>query len=328
MGRRVSAIWVLAAAAAAVLAGCAAQDVFEGVIGVDVTPPAYVSARATAANSLSVEFSEAVSLVSVRFDPELRVAGSSSEAAEVRIVFEKPLETGRRYVMDLSASDAEGNTVTVLAPFYGRNDRPPTLVVNEIRTEYSKPKTEFVELYASVAGNLGGLSLVTATAGFSEPVYIFPPVEVSAGEYVVVHLRTLDEGTVDETGDIGVSPGTEASAAARDFWVPGTEKRLRSTDVVAVLGTDGSPIDGVAFWEAPEKGWSTEQQRSAAEFLEKEGAWTGEAALSAGCSPTRTLGRNSASADVDSKADWRVVATSDATPGSANAETTYAPKKR
>lgn len=317
-----------AAACAALLFGCAEQNVFEGVVGTDAVPPSYLAARATADDRLTVEFSEAVSLTSVRFDPELPVSATSSEDSAIRIDFAKALETGRRYVMDLTASDADGNTVTVLAPFFGRNGHPPALVVNEVRTEYSKPKAEFVELHVREAGNLGGLGIATATSGFFEPVFVFPPVEVAAGEHVVVHLRSLEEGLVQETGGIGASSGTEASPAARDFWVPGTEKRIRKTDVVAVVGTDGAPLDGVAFSETPEAGWETEPLRAAAEFLSEKGAWKGGAVSSAGCTATRTLGRDASSSDGDTKEDWRVVATGGATPGSVNAETSYSPKKK
>ncbi|MFA6507384.1 MAG: hypothetical protein WCT14_14895, partial [Treponemataceae bacterium] len=248
----------------ALIAGaCSPQLVFQGVVGVDAVPPTYVSARTPTVSSLSVVFSEAVKVQSLRFDPDIPVTATSDGASEVLIDFSKTLEPGRRYMMDLTAEDSEGNTVTVLAPFIGRNDHPPRLVVNEIRTEYSKPKVEYVELFVKEAGQLGGLALVTTAAGFSEPVLIFPPLEVRADDYVVIHLRSIEEGLIDETGALDASTGTDSSPTARDFWVSGAEKRIHKTDVVALLDTDGNPLDGVAFTETPGTDWKSEDLRKA-----------------------------------------------------------------
>jgi hypothetical protein len=277
---------------------------------------------------LTVEFSEAVSLSSLRFDPAVPVAHTQDGAATVRIVFSRSLDAGRRYVVDLAAADSDGNTISVLAPFIGHNGNPPVLVINEIRTEYSKPKVEFVEFYVSGSGNIGGLSLVSATVGFSEPVFTFPPLKVSAGDFIVVHLRSPDEGVMDELAAVDQSPGTDASPTARDFWVPGTAKRIRKTDVVAVLGTDGKPLDGIMFSEAPDQEWKTEELRSAADILLRSNAWVGPPASSVGCTTTRTLCRETGSFDSDTRNDWKVVGTGGATPGSANKDSVYAPSKK
>ena len=282
------------AISAAFLCGCSPQPVFEGTIGVDAAPPTYVSARMPTGNRLAVVFSESVKVKALRFNPELPVSATSDGASEVLIDFTQALEPGRRYIMDITAEDPDGNTITVLSPFIGRNDRPPKLVVNEIRTEYSKPKVEYIELFVKGAGQLGGLSVVSTAAGFSEPILVFPPVEVSSGDFIVVHLRSIEDGLVDEIGALDASSGTEASPTARDFWAPGAEKRVRKTDVVAVLDTDGNPLDGVAFTETPGTDWKNEELRTAADFLVGKGAWSGDAALSVGCTATRTLGRKRA----------------------------------
>lgn len=317
-----------AAALAFLLYGCSPLPVFEGILSVDAEPPCYVSAKMPKADRLTVVFSEAVKLSSARFDPEVPVAASGDGTAEVTIDFSRPLECGRRYVMDLTAEDADGNTVTVLAPFIGRNDHPARLVINEIRTEYAKPKVEYIELFVKEAGQLGGLSVVTTASGFAEPVLVFPPLDVASGEYVVVHLRSIEEGLVDETGAVDASGGTDSSPSARDFWVGGAEKRIHKTDVVAVLDTEGDPLDGAAFTETPGSDWKNEELSSAAAFLAEKGAWPGEPASSLGCTTTRTLGRSALSIDTDSKADWKVTATGGASPGSVNSETAYAPNRK
>lgn len=315
-------IWI---AAALLLAACAPPPILEGVIGVDATPPTFLSARMPTTTRLAVRFSEPVAVRAVRVDPELPVQAAGDGAAEVSIDFARAAECGRRYVLDIEAEDADGNTVTALAPFLGRNDDPPAVLINEIRTEYSKPKAEFVELRALEAGNLGGLSLATTVAGFGAPVFTFPPLAVAAGEFVVVHLRSAEEGLADETGALDASSGTDSSPAARDFWVPGNEKRVRKTDVVALLDTEGEPLDGVAFTETPGIEWKNEALREAAAFLSLRGAWTGEAASSVGSAATRTLCRGPGAADSGAARDWRIVATGGASPGAPNAATVYVP---
>jgi len=303
--------------------GCAPDAVFEAVVSLDVVPPIYVEARMPAADRLSLGFSEAVRIVSLRFSPDLPVAGLSDGGEVALVSFAGPVVAGLRYVVDCVAEDAEGNSVSVLAPFYGRNDDPPRLLINEVRTEYSKPKVEFVELLVLESGELGGLSIATSAAGFGEPVFVFPPCRVSAGEFVVLHLRSIEEGLVDETGSLDASSGTEASPAARDFWVPGAEKRVRKTDMVALLDTQGEALDAVAFSETPGSEWKTDDLKACAAFLERSRAWIGEPVASAASTTTRTIGRKQSAEDGGGKADWAIAATGGASPGAANSEKYY-----
>lgn len=333
-GRSSAGAAVLAAAFA--FFACAPEAVFQGTVGVDCSPPSFVSARCSAADRLDLVFSEAVTVSSLRIDPPVANAAVSDGAAEVAVSFPGPLAAGAPYVVDLVAEDADGNTLSVLAPFRGRNDSPPRLLINEVRTEYSKPKAEFIELVVLGGGQLGGLAVVSSILGPGTPLFVFPPALVEEGELVVLHLRTLEEGCVDETGDSASSAGTEALPTARDFWVSGAEKRIRKTDGIAVLDCDGAPLDCVLLSENAEGAWKNDEVGAFAAFLAERGAWLGasgalvpaDAAPSAALTATRTLCRNAASDDSNAAGDWKTVATGKATPGGINSEVGYAAKRK
>jgi len=323
-------------AAAFAFCACAPEAVFQGAIGVDCNPPSFVSAHCSAADRLNLVFSEPVTVSSLRIDPPAAAAEVRDGTSEVSVAFSAPLSEGAPYVVDLVAEDADGNTLSVLAPFRGRNDRPPQLRINEVRTEYSKPKVEFIELAVLGGGQLGGLAVISSILGPGTPLYVFPPALVAAGELVVLHLRTLEEGCADETGDPASSAGTEALPTARDFWVPGGEKRIRKTDGIAVLDCDGAPLDGVLLSENADGAWKNDEVCAFAAFLAERGAWRGtssvlspaDAAPSAALTATRTLCRNAASDDSDAAADWKVVATGKASPGGINSEAIYTGKRK
>jgi hypothetical protein len=234
---------------------------------------------------------------------------------------------------DILVEDRNGNTLNVLVPFRTRNDDFPSFVITEIRTEYSKPKVEFVELRMLTAGNLGALRMFIAASGLDAPFFEFPPAAVSAGEYVVVHLRTLDPASVNETGgDLADTPYTkdnEAQPDARDFWIPESKKHLsKKAGAVFFTDQDDRIIDAVMFGEsAAGPVWQDEKMARAAELLGNAGAWIAAdgnipgpaaAVLSKDTSATRSICRDEAAADGNSAADWYITATSGATPGKPN----------
>ncbi len=331
IGLSLAALAVVGAACA-----CAPETPFEGVLNVDASAPTFLGCAATKADRVEFLFSEPVVVSSLRFD---RVQHDSVAVEDSTVVatFSQPLEEGGRYVGDIIVEDPEGNSLSVLVPFRGRNDRIPPLRITELRTEYAKPKVEFVELHLEAAGQLGGMRLVSSDQGFDVPLFEFPSTEVAAGEYVVVHLRTLEDGCVDETGALDVSLGVDASPTGRDFWLPDAEKRVRKIDAIAVLDMDGKILDALLISETQDGDWKKEELIAAAERLEDGGAWKrpdgsggslspADAFLSAATTATRTICRSEPDADTDSASDWYVTVTKGATPGRENNPGRYVPK--
>jgi hypothetical protein len=257
---------------------------------------------------------------------------SDDSSGKVVVFLNQALPEGVPVTADILVKDARGHTLNVLVPFTSRNTNVPSIQLTELRTEYSKPKVEFVEFKAISAGNLGALRLFIASNGIEEPVFTFPSVEVRVGEYIVVHLRSIEEGLLNETGaSRTASPGTEASPDARDFWVPGTVKLLRKTDAVLLMDQDDKILDAVLLSESADASWAKSNLTDAAALLKAKSAWKGagnlllptDAVFSSTSTLTRTISRNETLADSNSVADWYVTATSSATPGAPNSDKRY-----
>jgi len=213
----------------------------------------------------------------------------------------------------------------------------PELLINELRTQYegSSLRAEYIEFKIKNACNLDGVRVFIAS-NYSEPlVYEFLPVNVKKNEYILLHLRTLEDSCVDEYGsNLNESGGTDSSPAVRDFWVPTNKELLRKTDIVYVLDKDGNVLDAVMFAEdTTAESWPKLSRQDcftpAAEFLFNMGAW-----LSSGetipcpsdavntsvikSSVVRSISRNERVEDTNTAADWYVTESGDITPGRVN----------
>ena len=316
------------------LASCKPETVLQNVISFDTTMPVFSGVKALSATQVAFDFSVPVTAQSVHFDPVYAI-DHIEDGQRLLVTFKDPLPVGSPIMADLLVADAKGNTISVLTPFRSRNDRVPGLLITELRTEYSKPKVEFIELYTTSAGNLGALSVITAINGVSKPLYEFPPVEVSQGEYIVLHLRTIEEGCVDEVSDdLSRSAGTEASPFARDFWIGGSTEGLRKSDGIALVNQDGLILDAVLFSEYNSGDWLKQELVQYSAFLAASKAWTRtnglnvppqpiDACRSSYTTTTRTICRDESAADSNSAGDCYVTVTSGATPGLPNRTERY-----
>jgi hypothetical protein len=320
---------------------CSTEQAIQKVLGASAETPVFLGVKALSPREIQFEFSKPVTVRSLNFDPALDILsisdGQTGEASLALVNLAEAMQGGAQIVADLLVEDEMGNTLGVLIPFRARNDRIPRALITELRTEYANPKAEFVEIRTLSAGNLGALRLFIAGTSMTEPVFEFPPVEVAAGEYLVVHLRTLDPASVNETGgSLALSPGTEALPDARDFWVPEAVKRLRKTDAVLLLDQDDQILDGALLSENPDNAWAKDDLDRAAQLMAAQGAWKDaagsrslsprEAIPTKGATATRTICRDETAADTDSAADWYIAATSQASPGKPNSDKRYEPK--
>jgi len=170
-------------------------------------------------------------------------------------------------------------------------------------------------------------------------------VEVKAGEYVVLHTRTVEEGCVDETGEnLGLSKGVDAQTDARDFWISGSKKLLHNTNGLWLLDQDDRVLDALLLSETADLAdVSTTLARTfaaAAEFLGKRKAWLppaadtapqdwipapSDAVITKGTTNTRTLCRDESIPPGPRALNWYITATSSATPGKPNNPKRYVP---
>ncbi|AEJ20181.1 hypothetical protein [Gracilinema caldarium] len=316
------------------LISCKPEVVLENVISFDTTMPVFLAVKALSSTQIAFDFSVPVTASSVHFDPPVEI--DHIEGGQRLIVTVKsPLPEGYPFVAELLVADEKKNTLSVLTPFRARNDRLPSLRINEVRTEYSKPKVEYIELYIGSAGNLGALSVITALNGVGKPIYEFPPVEVTQGEYIVLHLRTIEEGCRDELDDdLSRSAGTETSPQVRDLWIQGNEERLRKTDGIALVNQDNDILDAVFFSEYTSGDWLKQELIQFSTFLAGPKAWIKkdgqpgtllpqDSCGSSTTTTTRTICRDELMVDSNSARDWYVTVTGGATPGFPNRSDRY-----
>lgn len=306
------------------------------ILGNHSESPVFLSCSAASETEINFHFSLPVTVVSLNFNPAIQVE-EVENGSIVRINFSKGPGPGERITADLVAEDPQGNTINVLVPVRTRNERIPPLCINEIRTEYSKPKCEFIELKTFAAGNLGALRVFIAGNSKAPLVYEFPSIEVAAGEYITLHLRTTEESNRDELGTrLDESGGTDSSPTARDLWIPGSAKLLRKTDAVYLLDQDDRIVDALLVAENADIWWNKDYLANAAELISDAEAWKGsggqtcspaDAVISAGTTVTRTICRDETLAEnSDTAADWYICANSGATPGEPNSPKRYIPK--
>jgi hypothetical protein len=329
---------ILAAVVLGVLS-CSTQGNLEEILSTEADLPQFLGCKALTARTLEFQFSRPVRVLSFALDSGPALESASGEET-ILVELSSDLPEAAKFTANLLVEDISGNTLEVLAPFRARNDRMPSLLITELRTEYTKPKVEFIEFRTLSAGNIGGIRVMIASSGLDAPVYEMPVVEVAAGEYVVLHLRTVDveaNGAIDETGqDLSLASATEANVNARDLWLPSNKELLRKSDAVYFLDQDDNVIDGVIFVETAEPWWSKDYLADAAMILSGKGAWTGEttpispvdAVHSGTTTLTRTICRDEDRDDRNVKDDWYITANSGASPGMRNSTKRYTAKKK
>jgi len=303
------------------------------IFGKSSEAPVFISCKAVSKTEIDFQFSLPVKVTSLYFSPEIQ-PDTIENGSTVRVSFSGGPGPGERVTVDLLAEDDNGNTINVLVPFRTRNDRLPSLLITELRTEYSKPKCEFIELKALEAGNLGALRVFVAS-NYKDPlIYEFPSVDVAKGEYITLHLRTTEASNRDELGrNLGESGGEDSSPTGRDFWIPGSAKLLHKTDAVYLLDQDDSVVDAVMLSENADPWWNKDYFAEAAEFLYNAAAWKSpddkicdpsKAVQSARTTTTRTICRDELLAKKSgTAADWYITADRNATPGNPNSIKRY-----
>lgn len=238
------------------------------------------------------------------------------------ITFSESFECGTTYLLYAVVEDTYGNTLSFSSGFSGYNDRLPEIVLSEVKTECKLPNPEFIELYVLEDGNIGGMVLEvyynTKINSFS-----FPAAEVHKGDYIVLHMRTVEEGAIDETDGITDSTATGSCSDALDFWFPSETKALGNTGVILLKERENGRItDALLYAESSKTAWPKDSMKMAAQNAYLSDVWEGgaepqNAVCSDKCTATRTISRQ----DYLHKgaSSWIVVATSSATPGAANA---------
>ncbi|MDR0550818.1 MAG: hypothetical protein LBG72_02235 [Spirochaetaceae bacterium] len=342
--------WMAAASLALLLltslaAACTKDADINKLFTVNSSAPAFVLYKPVSGRQVDFMFSTPVEVLDAKLEPD--AAGTRWTAGEtVSLFFEDEHSTGAQMLVDMLVADAQGSTLSLLLPFRTMNTRLPRILINEVRTQSSSgsvKRGEFIELKTFTAGNLGALRVFIARNGIEEPVYEFPPVEVAAGEYITLHIRTYPEdNAVDELGGVESFELTKTTAnanfASRDIWTHINAELLRQSDAVYILDQNGAVLDAVVFYNTEVEWEKYNALSQTVEMLAKQGAWLAKdgtpvenptancAALNAGSTPTRTLCRDETVSDSNTANDWYVCKDGGATPGARNNPARYTKK--
>ncbi len=329
---------------AALLSACVPQVVSEVLAPRDLTPPSVRAWDSIGAGEFVVDFDEDVEASPADFasDPDLGVLEARTEGSRVRISASGALSAGEALSLEGTVRDASGNSTSFVLPFWGHNPSLPGILLNEVLTQGSTTHPDVLELAVLESGNLAGLTFRVGCAGKPVLRYVFPPCQVAAGEYVVLHLKPqgIPEER-DETADAAASGGLDAYPYSRDFWYRGGDGALPGENGVLTLyrSPTGSLRDALLYSartsgsDTKYGGFGSQSLLDQARSIVAEGGWVipgsevrpEDAARSEGTTSTRTICRSSASADSDTASDWHVVPTKGSTIGRQNSDAIYSP---
>jgi hypothetical protein len=269
---------------------------------------------------------------------------SDTETICLPLQFSENTVVGIDYLLVGTAKDEYDNTLDFTLSFAGYNSTIPAMVLSEVRTEYSKTtsstRVEFVEFVVLSDGNTAGMEFISTYDGEDEK-YTFPYIKVLAGEYIVLHMRTLDEDAITETDDDLLASNAKDSSAARDLWIDNTDARIGADDVLLLKDREnGTILDAVLYSRSGKDDWSKDEMSIAAKEAYSEGIWIeGYMPENATCSDTITLTRTLSRQNIDDciekqslgdeqpysvlASDWIIVNTSCCTPGEVNSTEEY-----
>jgi hypothetical protein len=274
-----------------VLAGCVPSPW-------QTTPPQLIAVVVTAdTNELALEFDKPVAEAVVGGD--VAPGKPRVDGPHVKSSLANGLKPGGRYAWSAEVKDAGGNQTTVAGRFYGPNDHPAHLRLNEVRVAGSGDHTDFIELRVDEAGSLGGWTLDAYSTPDAWQRVVLPDVPVAAGELIVVRYR---DGASDTRG-------------AREFRQP-EPKGLPATKGLLALRPSPAenPSDALLYCKTPGE----------AAALADVAGWPGRDELNPEyCTATRTWNRTADGA-------WVLAANGGATPGEPNGSTVWggpSPKK-
>ena len=310
------------------------------IVGGDYTPPVLNQFLVADEQTVILEFSEKVQIagfvvakvIDDQFDsqehsstidlsPAIERASGVYGAVDACVVYEEEcvkfvlqeqMETGRGYELYARIKDSVGNTLTLVIPFKGYNSHVPEVMITEIQTESVSSqnkaekeagiyRNEFVELLVLKSGNLSGLELCSGYDG-EEKKYVFPPLDVTAGEIIVVHMRKRGNGCISEEGDdLTLATSSYTSPEIRDLWTDLESTTLgNKTDIIIVKNSANRRLlDAVMYRASSVEAWTRTMIDYSALIDESEIYLSGDienAFVADSLTQTKTLHRTDASA--------------------------------
>lgn len=208
---------------------------------------------------------------------------------------EKKSVVGDYYVLEGLIVDEHGNSLTFSIPFCGYNENPAKVILSEVRNAYGTAnvkdeegisqkvhRSEYVELYVLKSGNLCGIEICSAGDG-EEKKYSMPSVEVQSGEYITVHMRTIDadgfdgEGMISELNEnLTLSTHEDSCFYARDLWSENLKSCFTDSDIIYLKNFyDNKILDALVFAKSNISTWKDNFQ-DVVNAVQLSGVWGSE----------------------------------------------------
>ena len=322
--------------------GCSLTCREELLVDPDLSPPRLIEIMQGDGPEVRLLFDEEVQPADTRItldqgDPaRLEVR----EANEIVLIPETDLPAGLLCRAALTVEDQRGNSTRFILPFWAWNPDLPELRINEFNPQGSASNPDCVEFYALTGGNCAGLCFYYGTKHFYTYRYVFPPLRIERGDYIILHCRReylADE--ISESNDISACTGKLSCDTAWDLWQPEDNGMPGANGILSLYSSpDGALTDAAVYSERlpdPEDdylGWTSTTFDPAADVFQ-EGGWNfsseaispAEAIPSHDTTATRSLCRDSRSTDTDGSTDWHTVPTGGKTFGEENTDEVYIP---
>lgn len=336
---RVVKIWILSISVC-VLTTCSLQCSDEILTEPDLSPPRLLEISPTTSPDIRILFDEAVFPESeeITLDSGDRALLTTIEGNTIQLRPGAALIPGKQYKAALTVEDTRGNSCRFVLPFWGWNPDIPELLINEFNPEGSGNNPDCIELFVLEGGNTAGMCLYYGTKAHYEYRYILPSLNLSSGEYLIIHCRrefTAEE--ISETEDMTESGGLLSSDEAWDLWLPEDSGISGANGSLTIYNAPAGILqDGVVYSDRSSDleddylGWTSRTFDAAADLFEG-GDWRfsselippEEAVASQYTTGTRSLCRNSNSTDSNSKNDWHTVPTGGKSFGTVNTDEVY-----
>ena len=341
MLKRKSVCAAVLALAGTLSAGCSGVPDLPAMIGGDWEPPMLTGVEAVDERTVAMAFDEPVSLGEVVIDPPRTVQDAEWQEDALLLRFATPLAAGELYWVDARVEDRAGNMSTVLVSVYGLNPNLPRVLINEVVCEGSGNHPDWVELAILEDGNVGGLTLYEGSPNTWDSRFVFPQMEVSAGDMAIVHFKPQGiPEEITETEDPSASGGLNAHPAAWDMWVSDGDGIPNTTGALSLTPFPGGPvIDAFLYstktYEAddPLRGFGRASQVAMMEEIVAAGGWVvaGDSIVPEDTfnpeesTATRSINRTPGREDTDGASDWHIGPTSSASPGYPNTIEVHVP---
>ncbi len=339
---------------------CTPLPQFPFAANADLAPPRIVSLGFQGPSQLTIGFSEQFELVADSLirgetllgtevgvtyarrpaDDLLGATAPDASVHELLFSFSSPPDPGTEHSIEAQVADPAGNHLRFVARFYGLNELVPAMIINEFTTQGSGKHPDLVEIRILTDGNLAGSCIYEGVPGDWDEQFVFPDLNVSAGDFIVVHFKP--QGVAEEVDEIvrrDESGGYDASPEAWDFWIPEGSGLSGNNGVLTLCENPiGGIIDAVLYSNRTSasddryRGFGSRKVMERADYLVAEGAWTAnglvrpeDAIDPEDSTATRSIARGTDGADTNHRDDWHITPTRGITPGTVNSDEVYDP---